>query len=129
MLRSNGTLLRRRARRTARRVSRPALRASRRVSRRPHHAALDATPGFRGPTPNTVHDRMPVPPTAVVSAEKQNKYQAQQERKRHKASNLVCREAAHGPRLVGLPGEANRRAAKQRDEIESFHCPVLLRCS
>jgi hypothetical protein len=37
----------------------------------------------------------PVPPTAVGSAEKQYKYQAQQERNRHKTSNLVCREAAH----------------------------------
>jgi hypothetical protein len=31
----------------------------------------------------------------VGSAEKQNKCQAQQERKRHKASNVVCREATH----------------------------------
>src|SRR6516165_5607743 len=48
----------------------------------------------------------PVPPAAVGSAEKQNKYQDQQKRKRHKASNLVCRLLLEKKNALGSPARA-----------------------
>src|SRR5262245_66325469 len=64
---------------------------------------------------------MPLPPTAAGSAEEQNKYQ---ERHRHKASNLVCREAAHGAPRAWWVCQGRRTAAPPSSEMKSSRFTV-----